>query len=307
MHNAPTLIAINSINKSVKAIFNIFFMFHSTQLCSLWAAALTLCLVHAPSNAQTPKRYSFAVVPQFSAAELHKDWAPLLQRLGKDTGLVLELEIAPSIPKFEAEFLRGGPDFAYMNPYHAVMARQAEGYVPLVRDSKPLNGVLVARKDGPHKTVRDLNGQTLGFPAPNSFGASLYMRALLTEEVKIKFDARYLGTHSNVYRHVARSETAAGGSVIAALNDEVPELRDQLVVLYKTPDVASHPVVAHPRVPESARKAVTQAMLALSQDETGKALLKGIRTPTPVQANYATDYQPLARLNIQKYVVVEKE
>ena len=274
---------------------------------SLWASGVVVCFAHAPSHAQTPERYTFAVVPQFSISELHKDWAPLLQRLTKDTGLTLELKIAPSIPKFEAEFLKGTPDFAYMNPYHAVMARQAEGYIPLVRDSKPLSGVLLTRKDSPYKTPRDLNGQTLGFPAPNAFGASLYMRALLTEDVKIKFDARYLGTHSNVYRHVVRGETAAGGSVIAALNDEVPELRDQLVVLYKTPDVASHPVVAHPRVPESARKTLTQALLALTQDEAGRAMLKNIRTPAPVLANYNTDYLPLAKLNMQRYVVVEKE
>ena len=269
--------------------------------------ALMVCLFTAGVPARAAERYTFSVVPQFSAAELHKDWAPLIQRLSKDTGLVLELKLATSIPKFEAEFLKGTPDFAYMNPYHAVMARQAEGYIPLLRDGKPLNGVLITRKDSPHQSLRDLNGQTIGFPAPNAFGASLYMRALLTEEIKIKFDVRYLGTHSNVYRHVARNEVAAGGSVVAALNDEVPEVRDQLVVLYKTPDVASHPVVAHPRVPEVARKAITQAMLALAQHDEGRALLKGIRTPSPVLANYQTDYLPLARLNIQKYVVVDKE
>ena len=56
-------------------------------------------------NAQTPSRYTFAVVPQFSATELHKDWAPLLARLSKDTGFTLELKVAASIPLFEASFL----------------------------------------------------------------------------------------------------------------------------------------------------------------------------------------------------------
>ena len=296
------------MNKSANGTFGLKNMRSQLAICLAHVAGVFACLLCAPAHAQpNGPHFTFAVVPQFSTAELHKDWAPLLQRLSKDTGLTFELKLAPSIPKFEADFLKGIPDFAYMNPYHAVMARHAEGYLPLVRDSKPLSGVLVTRKDGPYKTVRDLNGQVLGFPAPNSFGASLYMRTLLTEEAKIQFEPHYLGTHSNVYRHVVRGEAAAGGSVVAALNDEVPELRSQLVVLYKTPDVASHPVVAHPRVPESARKAVSQALLALTHDEAGKALLKGIRTPTPVQANYVTDYQPLAELSIQKYLVVEKE
>lgn len=259
------------------------------------------------ATAQAPAKFTFAVVPQYSAIELHNDWAPVLQRISREAGITLELKVATSIPKFESDFLKGTPDFAYMNPYHAVMARKAQAYVPLLRDSKPLSGVLLARKDGPFKSPRDLAGQTIGFPAPNAFGASLYMRALLSESEKIRFEARYLGTHSNVYRHVMRQDVAAGGSVMAAFNDEIPEIREQLAVIYKTPEVASHPVMAHPRMPETTRKAVTNAFLAMTQDEAGRALLKSIRTPNPVMASYPLDYFPLEKLNIHKYLVVEKD
>ena len=256
-------------------------------------------------NAQTPSRYTFAVVPQFSVIEVHKDWAPLLARLSKDTGFTLELKIATSIPLFEASFLKGEPDFAYMNPYHAVMARKAQAYGPILRDAKPLTGVLVVRKDSPFKTLKDLNGQKIAFPAPNAFGASLYMRALLTEEAGIEFEPTYVKTHSNVFRHVIRKEAAAGGTVNAPLNDEVPAVRDQLQILVQTPPAASHPVVAHPRVAGAAQKALTQAFLALTQDAEGRALLKDIRTPTPVAASYPADYLPLEKLRIEKYVATE--
>ncbi len=256
-------------------------------------------------NAQTQTRYTFAVVPQFSATELHKDWAPLLARLSKDTGFTLELKVAPSIPLFEASFLKGEPDFAYMNPYHAVMARKAQAYVPLFRDATPLTGLLVVRKDSQFKTLKDLNGQKIAFPAPNAFGASLYMRALLTEEAGIQFEPSYVKTHSNVFRHVIRNEAAAGGTVNAPLNDEVPAVRDQLQILFQTPPAASHPVVAHPRVAGAAQKALTQAFLALTQDAEGRALLKDIRTPTPVAASYQADYFPLEKLRIEKYIVTE--
>jgi phosphonate transport system substrate-binding protein len=256
-------------------------------------------------NAQTPSRYTFAVVPQFSVIEVHKDWAPLLARLSKDTGFTLELKIATSIPLFEASFLKGEPDFAYMNPYHAVMARKAQAYGPILRDAKPLTGVLVVRKDSPFKTLKDLNGQKIAFPAPNAFGASLYMRALLTEEAGIEFEPTYVKTHSNVFRHVIRKEAAAGGTVNAPLDDEVPAVRDQLQIVFQTPPAASHPVVAHPRVAAAAQKALTQAFLALAQDAEGRALLKDIRTPTPVAASYQADYFPLEKLRIEKYVAIE--
>jgi phosphonate transport system substrate-binding protein len=267
--------------------------------------ALSFGLVAGGVAAQTPAKYSFAVVPQYSAIELHKDWAPLLARLSKDTGVTLELKIAASIPLFEASFMKGEPDFAYMNPYHAVMARKAQAYVPLLRDSKPLSGVLVVRKDSAAKTLKDLNGQKIAFPAPNAFGASLYMRALLAEEASIHFEPIYVKTHPNVFRHVIRKDAAAGGSVNAALNDEVPEVREQLQIIFHTPPVASHPVMAHPRVAGAAQKALVQAFLALPQDAEGRALLQAIRTPAPVAASFQTDYLPLEKLNIQKYLVSE--
>lgn len=279
----------------------------SRRLATLCGPLLlaALAAVGNGAAAQTPAKYTFAVVPQYSALEIHKDWAPLLTRLAKETGFALELKIAGTIPLFEASFLKGEPDFAYLNPYHAVMAKKAQAYVPLLRDSKPLTGELVVRKDSTIKTLKDLNGQKIAFPAPNAFGASLYMRALLTEEAAIQFESVYVKTHPNVYRYVIRKDAAAGGTINAALNDEVPEVRAQMQTIYQTPPAAPHPVVAHPRVADAAQKALTQAFLALTKDAEGRALLKAIRTPAPVAASYLLDYQPLEKLRLEKYIVTE--
>lgn len=251
--------------------------------------------------------YTLSVVPQNPPAQLHREWYPLVERISRESGVKLELKLAASIPKFEAEFAKGAADFVYMNPYHAVMAKRAQGYLPLLRDSKPLSGILLVRRDSSFKTVHDLNGKAIGFPAPNAFGASLYMRALLTESFKIDFETRYLNTHSNVFRHIAQGSIDAGGGVNLTFNDETPEIRDQLRVLYQTPPVASHPLMVHPRVPARVRAAVVEAFLALQRDEAGRGMLKEIRTPQPVRADYQQDYLPLEKLNIQKFVVAEKD
>ena len=266
---------------------------------------LAMVLIVDQALGQTPVKYSFAVVPQYSAVELHKDWAPLLARLSKDTGFTLELKIQNTIPHFEAGFLKGEPDFVYMNPYHIVMAKKAQSYTPLLRDAKPLTGVLVMSKESPYKSLKDLDGQKIAFPAPNAFGASLYMRALLSEVALIKFEPVFVKTHSNVYRHVLRKDAAAGGTVNLALNDEIVQVREQLQILYQTPPVASHPVVVHPRVPAAVQKVIAQAFFALTKDAEGRALLHGIRLPTPVAANYQDDYLPLEKLQVEKYLVIE--
>jgi len=258
----------------------------------------------AQSGADRPL-YSVAVVPQFPAAELHRDWAGLLERVGHDAGVTLVLKVAPGIPRFETELLAGAPDFAFMNPYHAVMAMRAQGYLPLLRGSKPLTGILVVRRDDAIKSVRDLDGRQIAFPAPNAFGASLWMRALLAEREHIRISPLYVQTHSNVYRQVIHGLVAAGGGVNNTLAQERDEVRADLRVLMETPAVAPHPLAAHPRVPARVQQAVAEAFMRLAADPAGQALLAGVTLAGPVRADYGRDYRPLEQYRLDKYVVLD--
>jgi phosphonate transport system substrate-binding protein len=259
-----------------------------------------LLLPHGAALALT-----LGVVPQFTPVDIARRWSPLIEQLRAETGLPIELRAYKRIPDFEQDVLDGKLDLAYLNPYHMVMANKARGYIPLVRGSKPLSGVLVARRDGPVKQLRDLEGQRLVFPAPNAFGASLYLRALLTRKHQIRFEASYVGTHQNVFRQVAMGEAAAGGAVLATLDKEPAALREQLVVLYQTPEAAAHPLAAHPRVPNAARARLVQAVLKLAQGEAGRRMLDEAGLAQAVAADYARDYDPLDDLRLETFVRLE--
>ena len=257
--------------------------------------------------AETKERYTFAVVPQFPPLLIKRYWTPLLERIEHETGVKIELKHYRSIPDFEVDFLNGGPDFAYMNPYHAVMAKKAQGYIPLIRDGKrQLVGILVVRSDSPAKTVRDLNRKKIAFPSPNAFAASLYMRALLSEQRKITFIPKYVTTHSNVYRHVVLGRVAAGGGVNKTLKKEPQALKDRLRIIYETPGVAAHPICAHPRVPAAVRKKIVRTIMNLVKEEAGHALLNTVAISQPHKADYHHDYKPLERLGLEKYLVSEE-
>jgi phosphonate transport system substrate-binding protein len=229
---------------------------------------------------------------------------PLIEQVSRSSGIQLDLRFYRSIPDFEKDFLKGKPDFVYLNPYHAVMARKAQGYIPLIRDSEnPLIGILVVRRDSPVAGIRDLNEKKLAFPSPNSFAASLYMRALLTREEKLSFFPRYLTTHSNVYRHVVLNKAAAGGGVNRTLNKEPAELKELVKIIYRTPPVAPHPICAHPRVPLSVREAVYNSLLKLGDSPEGRELLKAAELNRPVRADYLRDYQMLETLGLERFAV----
>ncbi|HEY6011012.1 MAG TPA: PhnD/SsuA/transferrin family substrate-binding protein, partial [Nitrospirota bacterium] len=81
------------------------------------------------------------------------------------------------------------------------------------------------------------------------------------------------------------------------------DLKGQLKIIYETPRTASHPIAAHPRVPESVRKKVAEAILNYAKDPSAKEMLKMIQLPDPVAADYQKDYAPLKKLRrmLDKY------
>lgn len=255
----------------------------------------------APADAVVRPVYQVAVVPQVSAVDLFRTWAPILERVGQEAGVVLELKVARDIPAFEAEVLAGHPDFAYLNPYHQVRARRAHQYIPLVRDAQPLTGLLVVRQDDPIRSVRDLDGKAVAFPAPNAFGASLLIRAHLVEREGIRIQPIYAKTHTNAFRQTLAGKAAATGSVRAMLEREPPEARTGLRVLLETPGAAPHPFSAHPRVPAAVRQAVQAAFIRLAREPAMQSHFQDIPMPRPVAADHQRDYLPLERLKLDRY------
>jgi phosphonate transport system substrate-binding protein len=261
----------------------------------------TVCLISSAAFAETT--YRFGVVPQFEPRKLAAIWIPILAELEKRTGFHLTMVGAARIPEFESEFENGRYDFAYMNPYHSVVAMRKQGYEPLVRDEgTQLSGILVVTKDGPIKQMSDLAGKTVAFPAPNALGASLLMRADLERIHKLKISPLWSQTHTSAYLNAALGKADAAGGVMATFEQQPPTVRDKLKILYETRTMASHPVMAHPRVLASDREKLRQAFLDMGSTTEGQALLakvpfKRIGTAKP------EDYRELANWGLEDYYV----
>lgn len=275
-----------------------------TAACLLLWSAWAHAQVHAKAQPASPLR--LGVKPQFPSVELHRQWTPIAQTLAKACGQPVVFQVSLSIPQFEGQLLKGDFDIAYTNPYHAVMAKKAQGYVPLVREGKRAHkGVLVARAESTVQTLADLEGQRIAYPAPNAFGASLCVRALLEREHQVETQADYVGTHSNAYRHVIVGHAAAAGGVMTTLSSEPPAISSQLRVLYETQAFAPNPIVVHPRVSAAVQACITRTLTQGAGAPALQRLLDAVQMPDPITASYARDYEPLERLALERYVVLQ--
>lgn len=260
-------------------------------------------LIASPEN--TP--YQVYIVPQLSPLVTYQAWTPILEKLAEKTGLKFELIVPPNIPDFEKDVNNGLPDLAFMNPYHMTIAKHRQGYIPLVRDSANLlEGNIVVQKDNPIKSINELKNQTIAFPAPNAFAATLLIRSLLVKQ-NIPITPLYANTHSNVYRTVALGDVLAGGGIKNTFTREPLDIQQQLRVLYTTPRYAPHPLAAHPRIPIKIRQEISAAFIKLANDSTNKEIFVSIQMTKPIEANYQKDYKVIEKLKFETTLTREKK
>lgn len=274
---------------------------HRRLPCRFNFIAAALLMLWIPP-AMTKDTFTVAIVPLMAPTVINQNWGPFLRHLEKVTGHQFELRVYDQFDQFEREFKAGVPDFVYLNPYHAVMAKHAQGYIPLVRsNNEPLTAILVVQADGVVHQLRDLEGKTVAFASPNAF-APLYLRALLNEKEKITIRPAYVSSPQNAFRHVLTGDAAAGGGILPLLQKEPAAVQSRLKVLYTTPGVAPHPVAAHPRVPAAIRHQVQQAMLGMARNPETQKLLDAILIKQPIPAEYERDYAPLEQLHFDRYM-----
>lgn len=220
----------------------------------LMAAVLVgLSVAHSARAAE----FTVGVVPQFEAQKLHKIWQPILDELSLKTGHTFKLLGSKTIPEFESSFQKGEFDIIYANPWHAVIANQTQGYVPVIKDgSQQLKGILVVRKDSDINEVRQLDGKEIAFPSPNALGASLLMRTDLHNLFGINIVPIYVKTHPSVYLNVLLGDAVAGGGVTRTFMEQPEKITNNLRVIYQTREMNPHPICVHPRVPRQQREQI---------------------------------------------------
>ena len=232
---------------------------------------LLVCSI-ATAHAET---YTVGIVPQQAASALARNWTPLLSYIERKTGLPLRFKTAPTIPEFERRLAQGEYDFAYMNPYHyGLLFSQKPGYLALAKEKDTrLQGLIVVAKNSDIKSIKQLAGKDIAFPSPLAFAASVLPRLQLKQQ-GVPFTPYFVTSHDSVYHAVARGIYPAGGGVVRTLDSAPADIRDKLRILWKTEPYTPHALAAHPRVPQTARQAFSEALFAMDKDPEASDILR---------------------------------
>ncbi|ETX09545.1 hypothetical protein MUS1_06845 [Marinomonas ushuaiensis DSM 15871] len=244
-----------------------------------------------------PDYLVFGVVPQQSAIKLAQNWIPLLNFISEKSGVRLKFSTAKDIPTFEKRLEEGAYDIAYMNPYHYVVLSEKVGFKALVHEkNKKIKGIIVANKNSQIDKLEDLSLQTLAFPAPAAFAATLIPKANLKNK-NILFEGQYVNSHDAVYRNISEGRFIAGGGIMRTFNEYPEQFRNELKIIWTSDGYTPHAIATSPHVNEHTRQQLSDAFLAVDVLASSKELLSPLGMQGFQQAE-DSDWDDVRSLNI---------
>lgn len=243
------------------------------------------------------------VVPQQSPLKLLKVWSPIAKYLTKETGEKVVFKTEKSIPKFEEALYSGRYDFAYMNPYHYVVAHKKQNYLASIRSSKNIFGILVVQNTKDIKKM-DLNNASYVFPAPNAFAATLLTKYDLVNEygvdIRILDKSRYVNSHDSVYKTVSRGFGDIGGGIERTFNNMTNSaLKESMSIAHKTKAYPSHPFAFKSSMNNQTKQKLTAALLNMP-----KNLLKSLSMKELIKIEHS-EYDSVKELALKLKLIKE--
>ncbi|MDH5692702.1 MAG: phosphate/phosphite/phosphonate ABC transporter substrate-binding protein [Gammaproteobacteria bacterium] len=240
------------------------------------SVVLYFCIV-TPLPALSQKSYSFAIVPQSSATEMVRVWTPFIRYLSKKTGEKFVFKTASTISAFEKRVGKQQYDFAYMNPYHYIIAEKEANYVAIAKQKdKKLEGILVVSDKSDIRDISQLSGKTIAYPSPAAFAATILPQAILLQKGQ-KNHSKYVLSHESVYSTVSKGLYPVGGGIMRTFNALPAETKNSLRILWKSEGYTPHAFAVHSRVPSDVQEKVVNVLVAMHANEEGLRILKNLK------------------------------
>ena len=240
-----------------------------------------------------------AVHPYLPSAEIQQRFAPLAKYLEQKTGHPITVRVGRDYNEHVSAIGGNQVDIAFMGPAPYVLMVAMHGRKPMLArievNGKPvLGGTIIARTDGPLRSLSDLKGRRFAFGDRESTMSALVPQYML-QEAGVPLSALrgydYLGSHKNVALGVLGGDYDAGAVKQEIFDELAPR---GLRVLAQLPTVSEHVFVARSNLPPELVDKLRHALLSLATEPDGQQIMqsmhKGMTAMVPASDQ---DYQSL--------------
>lgn len=233
-------------------------------------------------DGQSNGTLKFGVLPNQTQTKLIKDYLPLVAYLNSELKVPqLSLYTSRDFPSYESAIKEGKLEFLLPNPYQALEAMKS-GYrvLAMAGDTKDFRGIIVVRKNSRLRSVKDLQGKIISYPAPTALAACMMIQEYLHRQ-KVETTSHYAVSHEsslmNVYLRQAIAAGTSPRSWRTFVNDH-PAESQELTILGETEHLVNNAVMARKDVPSDIQERIRTTLLKLHETDEGRAILKNIET-----------------------------
>ncbi len=244
--------------------------------------------------------YRVGIHPLHNPQRLLEIYGPILDAISVALpDADLQLEASRNYEEFEKKLYGGQFDFALPNPYQTVLA-QRRGYrvVAKMADDREFRGLILVRRDSEIRSVHDLKGQAVAYPAATALAATLLPQQYLQAQgLDVQHDISnvYVGSQESAILNVLRGHVAAAGTWTVpwrAFQVEQPAQAAQLEVRWQTAPLVNNSWVARADLPPELVQRFVQQLSGLHQREEGRQLLARVPVSAFEPASDAS-YRPV--------------
>jgi len=293
-------------------------------------ACLGALLVAGCSQSDTPSSKSskgavqekpllIGLVPEQRMLEQMQRYEPLAYYLSKKLGTEVKFTSLPRYGSIIDNFVSAKLDAGFFGSFTYVLTNARVGVEVLARpeNEKRLstyNGLIFVRKDSGIRTVGDMRGKRLVLVDKATTAGYLwplvYFRRAGVEDYRTYFsESKFSLTHEGAILDVLNGKAdvgAAKNTVFDRLAADDRRVRDELVILDKSPDLPENGLAVRKGLSPEVRDRLKKALLTMTDDQEGRDALTKLGAVRFIQTA-DQDYEPVirlareARLNLATY------
>jgi phosphonate transport system substrate-binding protein len=247
------------------------------------------------------------LIPEQNIFRQMERYAPLANYLQLRTGYQIKLEVLPRYGNIIDNFVSKGMDGAFFGSFTYTLAHAKLGVRVIARPENfdgvsTYHGLIFVRKDSGIKTAGDMRGKRFAFVDKATTAGYLlpleYFHEHGITDYRSYFSETYFtGTHEDAIYDVLNKKAdigAAKNTIFDMLAKDDMHLKQDLVILERSPDVPENSLALRGDINNEIREKLKQALLNMHTDPGGKKILGGFGARKFIETK-EDDFEPVRR------------
>ncbi|MEA2028761.1 MAG: phosphate/phosphite/phosphonate ABC transporter substrate-binding protein [Campylobacterota bacterium] len=255
---------------------------------------LSLLLSVSCNETQTSKRYEphgvelrkkiykVGIHPYLNSKKMFVSYRPILDYLeSKLDNVEFFLETSKDYPAYDKKLYARAFAFSLPNPFQTYNSLK-HGYrvIAKMKPDSVFRGIFVARKDRKLKSVTDLRGEAVSFPAPTALAATMMPLYYLYEnglDINREITQKFVGSQYSSILNAYSGDTVVGATwppPWEAWSKENPQKAAKMEVVWQTKPLINNGFVVRDDIDSTLAQKVLKLLTTLDQHDYGKKMLE---------------------------------